>query len=74
VLGLYLAYQSWGVLIVGGFLGFLLGAVVGGGLMIAQRAGRKSKIPFGPFMLAGTLIALVVGQSLWDAYLGVIGA
>jgi leader peptidase (prepilin peptidase)/N-methyltransferase len=71
VLGLALAYQSWGVLVVGGFLGFALGALVGGGLMIAQRAGRKSKIPFGPFMLAGTLLALLIGQQMWDWYIGV---
>lgn len=74
VLGLYLAYQSWGVLIVGGFLGFLLGALVGGGLMLVQRAGRKSKIPFGPFMLGGALIALVVGGALWDLYTGTLVA
>ena len=30
---------------VGGFLGFLLGAVVGGALMVVRRAGRKSKSP-----------------------------
>lgn len=47
VLGLYLAYQSWGVLLVGGFMAFLLGAVVGVALMLVQRAGRKSMIPLG---------------------------
>lgn len=71
VLGLYLAYQSWGVLLVGGFLGFALGAFVGGGLMVAKRAGRKTKVPFGPFMLAGTLLGLLVGQQIWDWYIGV---
>jgi leader peptidase (prepilin peptidase)/N-methyltransferase len=69
VLGLYLAYQSWGVLVIGAFLGFLLGAVVGGGLMLAGRASRKTPVPFGPFMLAGALIALLVGDGVWQAYL-----
>jgi leader peptidase (prepilin peptidase)/N-methyltransferase len=73
VLGLYLGWLGWGVLVVGGFLGFLLGAVVGGALMVVRRAGRKSKIPFGPFMLVGTLLAVVWGQSLWDWYLGRLG-
>jgi leader peptidase (prepilin peptidase) / N-methyltransferase len=73
VLGLYLAYQSWGVLVVGGFLGFLLGAVVGLVVIAVQRGGRKTKIPFGPFMLAGTLIALVTGARVWDLYLGSLG-
>jgi leader peptidase (prepilin peptidase) / N-methyltransferase len=73
VLGLYLAWLGWGVLGVGGFLGFLLGAVVGGLLMVVRRAGRKTKIPFGPFMLVGALLAILWGQRLWDAYTGFIG-
>jgi len=74
VLGLYLAYLGWGSLVVGGFLGFLLGAVVGGGLMLFRRAGRKTMIPFGPFMLAGALLAIFVGQPLADAYVKSLGA
>lgn len=74
VLGLYLAYLGWGSLVVGGFLGFLLGAVVGGGLMLIRRAGRKTMIPFGPFMLAGALLAIFVGQPLADAYVKSLGA
>jgi leader peptidase (prepilin peptidase)/N-methyltransferase len=73
VLGLYLGWLGWGVLLVGGFLGFLLGAVVGGGLMLLRRAGRKTKIPFGPFMLLGALLAICWGQAVWDGYVGTIG-
>jgi leader peptidase (prepilin peptidase)/N-methyltransferase len=73
VLGLYLAYQSWGTLVVGGFLGFLLGALVGGGLMLARRAGRKSTIPFGPFMLVGALLGLLIGDPVWNRYLDLLG-
>ena len=73
VLGLALGWIGWGTLVVGGFLGFLLGAVVGGALMVVRKAGRKTKIPFGPFMLVGALVALFVGQGLWDSYLGVLG-
>lgn len=73
VLGLALGWLGWGVLLVGGFLGFFLGAVVGGGLMLVRRAGRKSKIPFGPFMLLGTLIGVLWGQQLWDAYVSAMG-
>jgi leader peptidase (prepilin peptidase)/N-methyltransferase len=72
VLGLYLGWLGWGVLVVGGFLGFLLGAVLGGALMALRRAGRKSKIPFGPFMLLGSLLAILWGQEIWDAYLGTL--
>ncbi len=73
VLGAYLGWLGWGVLLVGGFLGFLLGGVVGGGLMMARRAGRKSKIPFGPFMLAGAFIAILLGQPIFDGYLNLMG-
>jgi leader peptidase (prepilin peptidase)/N-methyltransferase len=73
VLGAYLGWIGWGVLAVGGFLGFLLGGVLGVLLMVVSRAGRKSKIPFGPFMLAGALIAVFVGQDLVDLYAGVVG-
>jgi leader peptidase (prepilin peptidase)/N-methyltransferase len=69
VLGLYLGWLGWGELVSGGFLGFLLGGVVGGALMIVRRAGRKSQIPFGPFMLAGAFAAILWGGALADLYL-----
>lgn len=72
VLGLYLGYLGWAEVLVGGFLGFLFGGVVGGALMAARRAGRKSSIPFGPFMLAGALVAILWGGALADLYLNSI--
>jgi leader peptidase (prepilin peptidase)/N-methyltransferase len=69
VLGLYLGWLGWGEVVSGGFLGFLLGGVVGGALMVARRAGRKSQIPFGPFMLAGAFAAILWGGALADLYL-----
>jgi leader peptidase (prepilin peptidase) / N-methyltransferase len=69
VLGLFLGYLGWAEVVVGGFLGFLFGGVVGGALMAMRRAGRKSQIPFGPFMLAGALVAIVAGGALADFYL-----
>jgi len=69
VLGLYLGWLGWAEFIAGGFLGFLLGGIVGGVLMAVRRAGRKSKIPFGPFMLGGAFIAVLWGGALADLYL-----
>lgn len=69
ILGLYLGWLGWGEVVTGGFLGFLFGGIVGAALMAAQRAGRKSQIPFGPFMLAGALTAILWGGALADLYL-----
>ena len=74
VLGLYLGWLGWAEVIAGGFLGFLFGGVVGAALMAVRRAGRKSQIPFGPFMLAGAFTAILWGGALADLYLdGVLG-
>lgn len=70
VLGMYLAWFGWGAFVVGGFSAFLLGGVFSVGLLISGRAGRKSGIPFGPWMLCGALLGIIVGESVWDGYLG----
>ena len=38
---------------------FLLGGVFAGALLVSRRAGRKQPIPFGPFMIAGAVLAVV---------------
>lgn len=68
VLGLYLGWVGWGSLVVGAFLGFLLGGVVGIALL-ARGAGRKARIPFGPFMITGAVVAVFCGQAIAHAYL-----
>ena len=74
VLGLYLGWLGYGVLFVGYFAGALLGGVVGIGLLAGRRAGRKTKVPYGPFMVAGALLAVFVGAPLVHAYLHTTGA
>lgn len=73
VLGLYLGWLGWSSLIVGAVLGFVLGAVVSVGLLISGRATRKSKIPFGPFMLLGAFLAILWGPWVADQYRSVSG-
>jgi len=51
------------------FLAFLLGALVGGGLILLRGRDRRVPVPFGPFMAAGAAAALFWGRSLWDAYI-----
>jgi leader peptidase (prepilin peptidase) / N-methyltransferase len=69
VLGAYLGWLGWAEVITGTFLGFLFGGVVGMALMALGKAGRKSKVPFGPFMLAGAFVAILWGGALADLYL-----
>lgn len=73
LLGGVLAYLSWSALVVGAFLGFLLGAVVGIAVMAAGRGSRKTALPFGPFMIAGVLIAIFAAPTLAHAYNVVTG-
>jgi leader peptidase (prepilin peptidase)/N-methyltransferase len=74
VIGLYLGYLGWGEFGVGAFLAFLLGGIGGSALMLSRRAVRKTKIPFGPYMVAGALIAVFAGHWLATGYLHALGA
>ncbi|WP_443098659.1 prepilin peptidase [Streptomyces pacificus] len=60
-LGVALGWYGWQVLFVGAFAGFLLGAVYGLGLVLLRGAGRRTAIPFGPFMVSGALLGLLLG-------------
>lgn len=71
LLGLYLGWFGWGALVVGSFGAFLLGGVFSVGLLLTRRAGRKSGIPFGPWMIAGAVLGVVAGEQLWASYLSV---
>ncbi|MFK4144095.1 prepilin peptidase [Streptomyces sp. NPDC004065] len=62
-LGAALGWYGWPVLVAGGFAGLLYGAVYGTGLVLLRRAGRKSAIPLGPFMLGGAFTGLLLGAA-----------
>ncbi|MFJ9814129.1 prepilin peptidase [Streptomyces sp. NPDC101151] len=59
--GAVLGWYGWPTVLLGTFAGFLLGALYGGALVLARRAGRKTAIPFGPFLLAGAFAGLLIG-------------
>lgn len=73
VLGLYLGFVGWGALLVGAFAAFFLGGLYAITLMILKKAGRKSGIPFGPWMLGGAWIGIFAGNTLWTSYLSLLG-
>lgn len=68
-MGLFLGFPD---IIVALFLAFLLGAIIGVGLIIAGRKKLKSEVPFGPFLVAGTFAALFFGSQIVSWYLGVL--
>jgi leader peptidase (prepilin peptidase)/N-methyltransferase len=64
LIGLHLGYLGWGRVYAGFLLGFLLGALVGITLMALGKAGRKTAIPFGPFMAVGAVLASLWGEPI----------
>lgn len=59
--GAVLGWYGWPTVMLGTFAGFLYGALYGGVLVVAGRAGRRTTIAFGPFMLAGAFTGLLIG-------------
>jgi leader peptidase (prepilin peptidase)/N-methyltransferase len=66
VLGLYLGRAVAPAL----FFALILGVVVGTAIIAMKGVseGRRTKVPFGPFMAVGALIAFFVGSGLVDSY------
>lgn len=63
VLGLALGYLGWAELLTGVYAGFLLGGV-GGLLLSTLRIVDRKAYPFGPFMLAGALLGVLLGPGV----------
>jgi leader peptidase (prepilin peptidase)/N-methyltransferase len=58
LLGLVLGWAGWGVLMAGVFAGFVIGALGSLLLIAVGRAGWRTRIAFGPPLLAGAYVAL----------------
>jgi prepilin signal peptidase PulO-like enzyme (type II secretory pathway) len=50
------------------FLAFFFGAIIGVILMVFGKKGLKSEIPFGPFLIIGTFIAMLWGAHIISWY------
>ncbi len=68
VLGLALGWLGVGETIVGLFLGFVYGALIGVFLIVTHIRTRKDHVPFGPFLAAGAMTAVLIGDVLVDWY------
>jgi len=69
-IGLNVGWLGLARVAVGLFSGFLFGAVVGVAIMAAGRGGRKTAVPFAPFLAAGAVVAVLFGGPIVRAWLG----
>ncbi len=59
---------GWPNILAALFIAFFIGAIVGVGLIFWGRKTMKSQIPFGPFLIGGTLIMLFWSRFFLDWY------
>jgi prepilin signal peptidase PulO-like enzyme (type II secretory pathway) len=65
-MGLFL---GWPDILVGLFAAFMLGGIIGMGLIVCGKKTMKSQVPFGPFLVTGTFIAMFLGNKIMEWYL-----
>lgn len=64
------AWLGWQMLPLVILLSSITGAIVGVALIAVAKRGRQMPIPFGPYLAAGGLVAMLWGAALTRAYLG----
>ena len=69
LLGLFL---GWSRIILALFLSFVIGGIIGLGLIILSKKKLKSEVPFAPFLIFGTLIAFFWGEQIINWYLSLV--
>ena len=67
-LGLSLGWLGWRYVVLGFFAANLIGAVIGVGLIVARKAERQSRVPYGVFLALGTAVAVFAGPELIAAF------
>jgi len=68
-MGLFLGFPG---ILVALFFSFLIGAIIGLGLILVGKKTLKSKVPFGPFLVIGTFVALFSGSQIVNWYLNIL--
>jgi leader peptidase (prepilin peptidase)/N-methyltransferase len=67
--GMIGVFLGWRLTVLALFLSFLSGAVIGLGLVIIRKKGRKDAIPFVPFLAFGAVVASLWGGNIINWYL-----
>ena len=73
LLGVFTAFPTWEVLIVAVLAAFLLGGLISLVLIVSRLRSRKDAIPFGPYLIVGSYVALAWGSTIADWYLNGAG-
>lgn len=63
------AFLGWKSVLLTTFAGSLLGSVIGIFLILMKGTGRRTKLPFGPFLALGALLSMFCGQEILSFYL-----
>ena len=64
LLGMFSGWMGVPVVVDALLVGFASGAVWGSTLLISRRAGRKTALPFGPFLAWGVIVAVILPRRL----------
>jgi leader peptidase (prepilin peptidase)/N-methyltransferase len=65
-MGLFLGFPK---ILISLFFAFSIGAIIGIALILSGKKTLKSKVPFGPFLVSGTFLALFFGNRVINWYL-----
>lgn len=68
LIGLALGWLGTWTVVIGFMAANLLGALVGIGLMLGGRANRRTALPYGVFLAAGSILAILVAAPVIDWY------
>ena len=63
------AFLGWQLTFMTLMLASIAGSVIGGGMILLQRGGMKTALPFGTFLAVGAALAATVGLPLLDWYI-----
>jgi len=65
------AFLGWRYTIISLFWGFFIGALVGIILILSKIKSKEDMVPFGPFIVLGSIITLFWGEKILSWYIGI---
>lgn len=63
---------GWKLGLVALLMAYLIGSIVSLPLLLLKKVGRKTQIPFGPFLISGVFIAIFLGDKLVNWYMSTL--